>query len=125
MATCTICNMTYAEDFPDDVKRHKAEHSKLAAGLLPRNVREFMKGFGWAVAHDDRSLDTKKGDYDRELGKLAVAFSWWHRALGAGASKKDFDRFMKAHLAYAEFLVSGAGGSAAELGIKEWEKFHG
>ncbi|MBB4861691.1 hypothetical protein HNP46_000502 [Pseudomonas nitritireducens] len=117
--------MTYAEDVADDVRLHKAEHRKLAAGKLPLKIREFLKSFGWAIAHNDGGLERLKDNFDPEIGRLAVAFSWWNRASAQGAPKKDFDRFMASHLAFAESLVTGVGEKEASRAIKEWEKFAG
>ena len=66
-----------------------------------------------------------KGDYDPELGKLVVAFSWWSRALSNGVPEKDFDRYMDAHLAFADSLVSGIGQAEARAAIQKWERFAG
>lgn len=63
--------------------------------------------------------------FDPEAGKLAVAFSWWSRARTRGAPEKDFDRFMLAHLAYAEALVTGEKFAEAGNAIKEWGKYAG
>jgi len=116
--------MTYAEEFPEDRKLHAAAHKKLAKGILPKHIREFMKQAGYAVAHNDGGLDRMKGT-DAELGKLAVAFSWWHRALDYGASTKDFDAYMKAHLQFADSLVTGTGEQEARRAIKKWEQYAG
>lgn len=125
MTTCRICGLTYAPDSPDDRKLHTAEHKKLAKGLLPMSIREFLKSFGWAIAHQDGGLQRLNDRFDPEVGKLAVAFSWWSRARTRGASEKDFDRFMVAHLAYAEALVTGEKFAEAGNAIKEWEKYAG
>ncbi|KHT39429.1 hypothetical protein [Pectobacterium brasiliense] len=125
MTTCNICGITYAEDHDEDIKIHAAEHKKLAKGVLPHKVREFMKAFGFAVAHNDGSLERLQNHYDPELGKLVVAFSWWTRALSLGVPTKDFDSYMKAHLQFAEALVTGVGESEARKKIKKWERYAG
>ncbi|CAI8904560.1 hypothetical protein EMIT0357P_30528 [Pseudomonas marginalis] len=66
-----------------------------------------------------------KSQHDPELGKLVVAFSWWSRALSNGVPEKDFDRYMEAHLAFADSLVSGVGEKAARVAIKKWEQYAG
>ena len=125
MTTCNICGMTYAEDDADDRKTHAAEHKKLAKGVLPYKVREFMKGFGYAVAHNDGGIDRLKNHYDPEIGKLVIAFSWWSRALSQGAPAKDFDAYMNAHLQFADSLVTGNGEQEARRAIKKWEQYAG
>ncbi|MEN4815917.1 C2H2-type zinc finger protein [Pantoea agglomerans] len=124
MTTCNICGMTYAEDDADDRKTHADRHKKLAKGILPHHIREFMKQAGYAVAHNDGGLDRMKGT-DPELGKLAVAFSWWNRALAYGAPTKDFDAYMKAHLQFADSLVTGNGEQESRRAIKKWEQYAG
>lgn len=125
MATCNICGLTYAEDDADDRKVHAERHKELAKGVLPYKVREFMKAFGFAVAHNDGGLQRLQDNYDPELGKLVVVFSWWSRALSQGVPKKDFDAYMKAHLQFAESLVSKVGEQEARVAIKKWERFAG
>lgn len=125
MTTCRICGLTYAPESPDDRKLHRAEHKQLAKGALPLSIREFLKSFGWAVAHQDGGLQRLSDRFDPETGRLAVAFSWWSRARKQGAPEKDFDRYMDAHLAFAEALVTGERVAEAGQAIKEWEKYAG
>ena len=125
MPTCRICGLTYDQSSASDRGLHKTEHNKLAKGVLPKPTREFMKSFGWAVAHADGGLERLKDQHDPEIGKLAVAFSWWSRALSQGAAVKDFDRYMKAHLDYVDALVTGENMDAAVYAIKEWERYAG
>jgi len=125
MATCNICGLTYDENESGDRKIHADRHVELANGVLPHKVREFMKAFGFAVAHNDGGLERLQDRYDPELGKLVVAFSWWTRALSHGVSKKDFDAYMKAHLQFADSLVSGIGEKEARLAIQKWSQYAG
>lgn len=125
MATCRICGMTYDQSSASDRGLHTAEHNKLAKGVLPLRIREFLKGFGWAVAHADGGIERLEDRHDPELGKLAVAYSWWSRARGQGAPEKDFTRFMSAHLAFADAMVSRENLEAAGRAIKEWERYAG
>jgi len=125
MATCRICGLTYDQSSASDRGLHKAEHNKLAKGVMPLRIREFLKSFGWAVAHDDGGLDRLQGRHDPDVGKLAVVFSWWSRARGQGVPEKDFDRYMTAHLAFADAMVTGENLAAAGQAIKEWERYAG
>ncbi len=124
-STCRICGLLYVPTLKEDRKIHAAMHKRYARGSQPRKVREFSKSFGWAVAFNDGGLDRIKGDYDPELGKLVVAFSWWSRALENGVPESDFDHYMDAHLAFADSLVSGVGRAEAGAAIKKWERFAG
>lgn len=123
--TCRICGLRYVPSLEEDRLTHAAIHKKLARGSQPRKVRDFAKAFGWAVAFNDGGLERMKGEHDPELGKLVVAFSWWSRALSNGAPEKDFDRYMDAHLAFADSLVSGVGEAAARVAIQKWEQYAG
>ncbi|MGR7102672.1 hypothetical protein [Klebsiella aerogenes] len=125
MAACNICGVHYDEDDAGDRKLHADEHKRLARGELPYHVREFMKAFGYAIAHNDGGLTRLQNRYDPELGKLVVALSWWSRALRNGAPVKDFDAYMKAHLAFAESLVSNKGETEARAGIAKWGRYAG
>lgn len=127
---CRICGLIYDLSTESDIEAHKAIHKKLASGVQPRKVREFSKAFGWAVACDDGGLDRLKSDYmnsDPEIGKLAVAFSWWNRALDYGVPLKDFDSYMADHLKFIDVLASKNSDEEkkARIAIKKWERFAG
>ncbi|WP_223554391.1 C2H2-type zinc finger protein [Pseudomonas sp. BF-R-01] len=124
-STCRICGLLYVPSLEEDRKAHAAIHKKYARGSQPQKVRDFSKAFGWAVAFNDGGLERMNGEHDPELGKLVVAFSWWSRALANGVPEKDFDRYMDAHLAFADSLVSGVGVAAARTTIQKWERFAG
>ncbi len=123
--TCRICGLLHDPSDEEDQKIHAVIHKKFARGSQPIKVRDFSKAFGWAVAFNDGGLERIKDHYDPELGKLVVAFSWWSRALSNGVPEKDFDRYMNAHLAFADSLVSGAGEVEARAAIRKWEQFAG
>ncbi|MBK0002747.1 hypothetical protein IBT46_16035 [Erwinia sp. S38] len=53
MITCNFCGLAYVEDDADDRKIHADEHKKIANGVLPYKVREFIKAYDFAVAHND------------------------------------------------------------------------
>ncbi|MDE8755401.1 hypothetical protein PZA22_13010 [Pectobacterium polaris] len=125
MTTCRICGLTYDPSYPYDVKIHIDKHKKLVKGIQPRMVREFSKYFGWAIAYNDGGIERIENDFDPELGKLVVVFSWWSRALENGVSQKDFDAYMDAHLKFADSLVSGNGVAEARIAIKKWEIYAG
>lgn len=126
-AECRICQYQFVPSVPEDRAEHRKIHKGLAQGGMPRKVREFLKGFGWAVAHNDGGIDRQKGQYDPAVGKLAVAYSWWSRARSAGCPEKDFDAYMAAHLKFIEALVTNDAAQicSAEAGIKQWEVFAG
>lgn len=125
VSPCRICGLHYVPSLEEDRKTHAAIHKKYARGAQPQKVRDFSKAFGWAVAFNDGGLDRMKGQHDPELGKLVVVFSWWSRARANGAPEKDFDRYMDAHLAFADSLVSGVGEVEARAAIQKWGRFDG
>ena len=55
-AECRICGLNFVPDSEEDRERHEHEHRRLIWGGLPEEVREFLKAFGWAVAHNDGAL---------------------------------------------------------------------
>ncbi len=124
-STCRICGLLYVPSLEEDRKTHAARHKQLARGAQPQMVRDFSKSFGWAVAFNDGGLERLKADYDPELGKLVVVFSWWSRALANGVPEKDFDAYMNAHLTFADSLVIGLGEAEARAGIKRWGQYAG
>lgn len=124
---CRICRGSFVDSLAEDRAAHREEHKKLAQGGMPLAVREFLKMFGWAVAHNDGGIERAKDQVDSETGKLAVAYSWWIRAHLSGCPVSDFDPFMKAHLTFIDSMVSNDKGaiSKASKAIEPWERFAG
>ena len=124
---CRICLWTFVPDEPGDAKSHKEGHAKLAKGGLPLEVREFLKAFGSAAAHNDGGIDRIKEHQDKEVGKLAVAYSWWARASMNGISETEFDRFMADHLHFIDTKIDDDIDSLqqAAIEIKKWERYAG
>ena len=125
MATCRICGFNYVETDADDRKQHAGVHKKLATGIQPRIVRDFYKAYGWAVAHNDGGLKRLSERDDSELGKLAIVYSWWNRALQNNVPQKEFDAYMKAHLEFVDAKVSGKDLDKAYSNIQRWGQFDG
>lgn len=124
-AECRICGLNFVPDSEEDRERHEHEHRRLIWGGLPEEVREFLKAFGWAVAHNDGGIDRLKSKWSPEIGKRAVVLAWWARAVSYGIPENDFDRFMAAQFAFVDAMVSGDElhiKKAAEA-IKPWEKY--
>ena len=125
---CRVCGLRFVPGDPGDRKIHKEDHRKLARGGLPFEVREFMKGFGWAVARNDGGIDRLKGKQrgqDRELGKLAVLYAWWARARMKGIDEGEFDEYMAAYLRFIDAIVERNAEKDKQAGnaIKRWEKY--
>lgn len=123
--TCKLCEFTYVKGLEGDEKKHLEKHKRVAKGALPKGVREFVKSYGYAVAHNDGGIERLKDRYDAETGKLAIAFSWWHRALLNGVRVSDFDAYMNAHLKLVDSLVSHSHEDEvrARALIAKWAKY--
>lgn len=81
---CPICEYTYCEDEPKDVKDHKVRHKNASKGALPYSVREFIK-----------EMARTKANADKESAKKAIAFAYWAKELAHGtANPKQFDEFI-------------------------------
>jgi hypothetical protein len=94
---CRICGLNFVSASDADREQHEDEHRRLICGGLPLKVREFLKSFGWAVAHNDGGIERQKDEWEQEIGKRAVEFGFWTRALSNGIPENDYDRFMAAH----------------------------
>jgi hypothetical protein len=123
---CRICRLKFVPEVLGDRERHKKEHETYASGVLPLEVRDFLKDFGWAVAHDG-GLDRLQGNHDREIGKLAVAYAWWARARENGIDEAEFDRYMAAHLDLIDARVEKDAGKIAQADreIEQWGMYEG
>src|SRR6185436_2394781 len=98
---CRICGLNFLPELKEDQERHEDEHRRIVCGAIPYEVREFLKHFGWAVAQgDEPGFAGQKGIWSPEIGKRAVVFAWWTRALSNGIPENDCDRFMAAQFAF-------------------------
>ena len=77
-------------------------------------MREFLKAFGWAVAHKDGGLDRLKGEHESELEKVAVALAWWARARQNRVDESEFDEYTSAHLDFIDARVAKDAGKIAQ-----------
>ena len=119
-----MCDLTFFPDEPDDRAVHKEVHKKLERCGLPLGVREFLKAFGWSVAHDDGRIERLKDKHSEE-GKLAVAYFGWARAKMNGIEESEFDEYMAAHLHFIDEIVEGNTGKIDQTRIKRWGKYVG
>jgi hypothetical protein len=124
---CRVCGLIFVPDSEEDREQHEDMHRRIICGGVPLSVREFLKDFGWAVAHNDGGVERLKDKYEPEIGKRAVVFAYWIRGLSKGIPENDCDKFMAAHFAFVDAMVSG---DKQELdktsqGIKPWEKYAG
>jgi len=126
-AECRICGLNFSPESEDDQKRHDHDHRQIIRGGWPLHIREFLKAFGWAVAHNDGGIERQKDLWDQETGKRAVIFAWWTRAISHGVPENDFEPFMAAHFAFVDAMVSHDEQQIEEArkAIKRWEKYAG
>jgi len=124
---CRICGLTFVPESKEDQETHEHEHRVLICGGLPLKVREFLRSFGWAVAHNDGGIERQIGQSEQEIGKRAVVFGYWGRALANGIPENDFNKFMAAHFAFvdAHILRDERLVEIASKAIKPWEKYAG
>ena len=64
---------------------------------------------------------------DREVGKLAVAYSWWARARMNSIHESEFDEYMAAHLHFIDAMIEDDEGEITQAlnRIKPWERYAG
>ena len=96
-------------------------------GGVPYEIREFLKSFGWAVARGETDANVPPGKWTPEIGKRAVVFAWWTRAVSNGIPENDFEPYMAAQFAFVDATVSGdeiAIKSADHL-LERWQKYGG
>jgi hypothetical protein len=124
---CRICGLNFIPELAEDHERHQHEHRKIICGSIPFEIREFLKSFGWAVAHGEAEANVLSGKWTPEIGKRAVVFAWWTRAVSNGIPENDFESFMAAQFAFIDAKVSGDE-TAIEKGnhlLERWQKYGG
>ena len=124
---CRICGLNFLPELAQDKERHEHEHRKIICGSVPYEIREFLKSFGWAVARGETDANVPPGKWTPEIGKRAVVFAWWTRAVSNGIPENDFEPYMAAQFAFVDATVSGD-----EIAIKKadhllerWQKYGG
>jgi hypothetical protein len=123
---CRICGLNFLPELEIDRERHDLEHRRIICGAVPYEVREFLKGFGWVVACNE-GIEGLQGRWSAEIGKRAVVFAWWTRALANGIPENDFDKFMAAQFAFvdAEVNKDEEALEKASIAIRRWQKYGG
>jgi len=124
---CRICGLNFLPELAEDKERHEHEHRKIISGSLPYEIREFLKSFGWAVAHGEARANVPKGKWTPEIGKRAVVFAWWTRAVSIGIPENDFEPYLAAQFALVDAMVSGdkIGIEQAHQALERWQKYGG
>jgi hypothetical protein len=125
---CRVCGLNFVPELREDQERHEDEHRRIICGGIPYEVREFLKAFGWAVASNEKGgLQAQEGMWTSEIGKRAMVFAWWTRALSNGIPENDCDQYMAAQFAYVDALVSGDEEAIerANEASKRWRKYGG
>jgi len=124
---CGLCGLSFVPDSPEDIKLHNKQHMAVARGVMPHHIREFVKSCGWAIAHNDGGVKHLASRTNKEQAMLAVAFSWWHRALVRGVPVIEFDDFMTDHLVFIDAMVEGKQETVMQThkSILKWERYAG
>ena len=125
VARCRICGFMYVPELAEDRESHEAVHRRILWGGWPYDIRELIKQAG----HE--ALETKGDDAGakarRELGKRAVVYGWWARAIAKGIPENEFEPYFLAHLAYMDAVESGCEQEieAASRATRRWVKYGG
>ena len=124
---CRICGLNFLPELAEDNERHQHEHRKIICGSVPYEIREFLKSFGWAVAHGEADANVPSGKWTPEIGKRAVVFAWWTRAVSNGIPENDFEPYMAAQFAFVDATVSGDEIAIAKADhlLERWQKYGG
>lgn len=56
---------------------------------------------------------------------IGLRYKWFEKMGKNSVPEKDFDRYMDAHLAFADSLVSGVDQIEARAAIQKWERYAG
>jgi len=56
---------------------------------------------------------------------IGLSYKWFEKMGKNSVPEKDFDRYMDAHLAFADSLVSGVDQIEARAAIQKWERYAG
>ena len=81
----------------------------------------------WAVARGETDANVPPGKWTPEIGKRAVVFAWWTRAVSNDTPENDFEPYMAAQFAFVDATVSGdeiAIKNADHL-LERWQKYGG
>ena len=125
VARCRICGFVYVPELAEDRESHEAEHRRILWGGWPYEIRELIKQAG------EEALETEGNDAEakatRELGKRAVVYGWWARAIGNGIPENEFEPYFLAHLAYMDAVESRSEEEieAAGRAIRRWVRYGG
>ncbi len=124
---CRICGLNFLPELAEDNERHEHEHRKIICGSVPYEIREFLKSFGWAIAHGEANANVPRGHWTPEIGKRAVVFAYWTRAVSNGIPENDFEPYMAAQFAFVDAIVSGdeIAIKNADYLLERWPKYGG
>ncbi|KGH16362.1 type II toxin-antitoxin system HicB family antitoxin [Comamonas thiooxydans] len=123
LATCRITGGMYCPELPEDRAHIKEARERFAGGALPYRLREYIKQEGWNAAYGANAGTATPREMDPELGKQAVAFSWWSRAVENGATKEEFVPYMSDIFAYLDAEVSGDISEEIQKRRDRWGKY--
>jgi hypothetical protein len=105
MTYCRITGLNYVEGSPEDEAVRRKLLNIILKGGYPKDVRDFMKDFGWACAYNDGGIARKAASYtqgDRarypgkrnETARAAVVFGYFARARAMGLPDKEAEAYL-------------------------------
>jgi len=110
---CPICGAICAPGDAEDETAHQKKHTLYAKGVLPYEIREFLKEAAYAYLHSNNVQSA-------EAARRAIAFARWHRAREGGIPLSKFDEYMGDMLAYLDDQTSEE--EKTEIS-KRWKKY--
>lgn len=124
---CRICGQVFLPEMERDKEEHEAAHRRILWGGFPYEIREMLKRAGWEAIEDQELSRDEHGRRQVELGKRAVVYGWWARAMANGIPESELEGFMAAHLAYldAEDAKDEEAIEAAKKEMRRWRKYGG
>ena len=122
---CRICGLNFIPNLAEDRERHEHEHRVIMCGGMPYELRELLKSIGWCIAEGKVGL--MKGFETPEIGKRAVVYAYWLRALMNGIPENELERFMAAQFKFVDAMVSGDEEQIkmSDAAIQPWRKYGG
>ena len=127
MVECRICGQVFIPELEEDGEGHEGEHRRIICGAMPYDLRELLKARGWELIEEARQGKSEDSARQMELGKRAVVFGWWLRALWNGIPENDCEEYMAAHFAQMDARFSGneEEKQRASRAIRRWQKYGG
>ncbi len=125
MVECRICGLMFTPEFAEDRELHEERHRRILRGGFPYEIRQILKRAAWEAVNDQEVDTSELGRREHELGKRAMVYGRWARAVANGIPETEFEPFMAAQLAYMDAVAAGDKQAIAEASeaIKPWRQY--